>query len=134
MSDSSSHYAFLNKNNVVVNVLVYEDDLLPEGYESFEDYYGEAMGMACKKTCPDTLAGSHISGGTPFRGNYAQLGHLYDEELDAFVEKQPFPSWTFDQETYSWYPPTPYPENSEETFVWNEKNKVWRPVVLEPLE
>lgn len=134
MSFTSSHYAFLNKNNVVVNVLVYKDNGLPEGYESFEDYYGEAMGMTCKRTCPDTLAGSHISGGTPFRGNYAQLGHLYDEELDAFVEKQPFPSWTFDQETYSWYPPTPYPENSEETFVWNEKNKMWRPVVLEPLK
>ena len=127
MSSTSSHYAFLNKNNVVVNVLVYENDDLPEGYESFEDYYGEAMGMTCKRTCPDTLAGSHISGGTPFRGNYAQLGHLYDEELDAFVEKQPFPSWTFDQETYSWYPPTPYPEDSEDNFFRKEKNKNWIP-------
>ena len=134
MSNTQKHYAFLNSNNVVVNILVYEEEDLPEGYISFEDYYGEAMGMECKRACPDTLAGEHLSGGTPFRGNYPQLGYIYDEVLDAFIAKQPYPSWIFDQETYSWYPPIPYPEDSEETFVWNEKNKIWVPVVLKPEE
>lgn len=134
MSSTSSHYAFLNKNNVVVNILVYENDDLPEGYESFEDYYGEAMGMTCKRTCPDTLAGNHISGGIAFRGNYAQIGFVYDEELDAFISKRPYPSWIFEEGSYSWIPPVEYPKGSEQTFEWNEKNKTWMPVVLKPGE
>lgn len=125
MSTTQKHYAFLNKNNVVVNILVYEEEDLPDGYVSFEDYYGESMGMVCKRTCPDTLAGQHISGGIPFRGNYAQTGYIYDEILDAFISKQPYPSWTFDEETYSWEAPVPYPEGSEEIMDWLEKQQRW---------
>lgn len=131
MSTTQKHYAFLNNNNVVVNVLVYEEEDLPEAYVSFEDYYGESMGMLCKRTCPDTVAGSHNSGGTPFRGNYAQPGYIYDEILDAFIAKQPYPSWTFNEETYSWEAPVPYPEDSEEIMDWLEKQQRWYPVDLD---
>jgi hypothetical protein len=81
--------------------------------------------MVCKRTCPDTLAGKHISGGIPFRGNYAQTGYIYDEILDAFISKQPYPSWTFSEETYSWEAPVPYPEGSEEIMDWLEKQQRW---------
>jgi len=122
------HYAFLNKSNVVKSILVYRDEELPEGYASFEDYYGEAMGMRCKRACPDTLKGKHTSGGVPFRGNYPELGYVYDDSIDAFVPEKPFPSWILNTNSYSWNAPVEYPSDSEFDYVWSEKGKSWRAV------
>lgn len=120
-----AHYAFLDKNNIVTQMIVGNDEQDPlEGFESWEEYYGNLKGQTCKRTSYNTHAGMHTEGKTPFRGNYAGIGYLYREDLDAFIEPQAFTSWTLDEETYSWIPPVPYPEDGE-IYVWQEKLGKW---------
>lgn len=120
-----AHYAFLDDNNIVTQVIVGRDeDDLPEGITSWEDYYGEFHGQTCKRTSYNTVANEHLLGGTPFRGNYAGIGWFYDETLDAFIPPQPFPSWTLDESTVRWMPPIPYPDDGE-AYGWDEQNTTW---------
>ena len=103
-----AHYAFIDENNIVTEVIVGRDeDDLAEGVTSWEDYYGAFRGQRCLQTSYNTIAGQHLTGGAPFRGNYAGVGHIYDEALDAFVQPKPEPTdevadWIFDEETFSW--------------------------------
>jgi hypothetical protein len=57
-----------------------------------------------------------------FRRRYAGIGHKYDAERDAFIEPQPYPSWTLDADT-DWQPPTPRP--SEGRWYWDELSLSW---------
>ena len=124
-----AHYAFINSQNTVTQVIVGRDeDDLAEGVTSWEDYYGERMGERCLRTSYNTVAGQHTAGGTPFRGNYAGINYKYDEALDAFLPPQPFPSWTLNEATYSWQAPVPYPTDGED-YVWNENRKEWEMVI-----
>lgn len=126
-----AHYAFINDNNIVTQVIVGRDeDDLAEGVTSWEEYYGARHGQTCLRTSYNTRAGEHSEGGTPFRGNYAGIGYTYNEALDAFIPPQPYPSWTLDESTYRWNAPTPYPEDGE-AYVWNENQKVWEAVVTD---
>jgi hypothetical protein len=110
-----------------------DEDDLAEGVTSWEDYYGERMGERCLRTSYNTVAGQHIAGGTPFRGNYAGIAYKYDEALDAFLPPQPFPSWTLNEATYSWEAPVPYPTDGED-YVWNENRKEWELVITDETE
>ena len=56
------------------------------------------------------------------RGNYAGIGYKYDPELDAFIGKQPYPSWTLDEATCTWEAPIPRPDGN---YVWNEETQTW---------
>jgi hypothetical protein len=105
-----AHYAFLDENNIVTEVIVGRDeDDLVEGVTSWEEYYGAFRGQRCLQTSYNTHAGQHLNGGTPFRGNYAGIGYYYDEALDAFILPKPestdeFPDWVFNEETFTWEP------------------------------
>ena len=83
----------------------------------WEGFYG-----GCKRTSYNTRGGVHQLGGTPFRKNYAGVGHIYDPVRDAFYAEQPYPSWTLDEETCIWQPPTPKPEGN---YVWDEETQNW---------
>ena len=129
-----AHYAFVNSNNTVTQVIVCRDeDDLVEGVTDWETYYGEQMGERCLRTSYNTAAGVHSGGGTPYSGNYAGIGYTYDEELDAFLPPQPYNSWTLNESTYSWEAPTAYPEDGE-AYVWNENRKEWELVVVDIAE
>ena len=87
-----AHYAFLNDQNIVVAVIVGRDeDDLPDGITSWEDYYGDLRGRRCLRTSYNTRNGEHLTGGTPFRGTYAGIGYRYDDDLDEFVAPTPEP-------------------------------------------
>ena len=121
-----AHYAFVDENNIVTEVIVGRDeDDLVEGVTSWEDYYGAFRGQRCLQTSYNTIAGQHLSGGTPFRGNYAGIGFEYREDLDAFIAPQPFDSWVLNEETYSWEAPIPKPNGA---FVWDENLGDWVPL------
>jgi hypothetical protein len=98
-----AHYAFLDENNIVTEVIVGrdEDDLI-EGVTSWEDYYGAVRGQRCLQTSYNTLNGQHLNAGTPFRGNYAGIGYTFDETLDAFIPPKPEGDWVLDEATFSW--------------------------------
>jgi hypothetical protein len=103
-----AHYAFLDENNVVVQVIVGRDeDDLVEGVASWEDYYGERHGQTCKRTSYNTAGNQHLLGGVPFRGNYAGIGYTYDESRDAFIAPEPPDAIGFDEDTLTWIVPEP---------------------------
>ena len=84
----------------------------------WEGYYG-----GCKRTSYNTQGGVHKLGGTPFRKNYAGVGYIYDPVRDAFYSEQPYASWTLDESTCYWQPPTPRPE--EKHWYWSESVLAW---------
>jgi len=123
-----AHYAFINSNNIVTQVIVGRDeDEVVDGITDWEAYYGEKMGQTCLRTSYNTVGNVHSGGGTPFRGNYAGIGFKYDEALDVFVAPQPYPSWTL-SDSYLWEAPVAYPTDGE-AYVWNENQGVWELVV-----
>lgn len=116
-----AHYANLNENNVVTQVFVGKDehDLGPDGQPwDWEAYYG------AKRTSYNTQGGQHLTGGTPYRKNYAGIGFTYDETRDAFIPPKPYPSWLLDEATCLWGPPTPMPTDGK-LYAWSEPDQLW---------
>jgi hypothetical protein len=126
-----AHYAFLDQNNVVTTVIPgrHEDEII-DGISDWESYYGDLLQQVCKRTSYNTVGGNHLLGGTPFRKNYAGIGFIYDENLDAFIPPKPFDSWILDEEKCQWVSPVPYPENLG-FHVWHEDTQEWKEVVVE---
>lgn len=95
-----AHYAFLDNNNIVTEIIVGKDE--GEDGVDWEKYYGEFRGQSCKRTSYNTLYGIHKNGGTAFRGNYAVIGYYYDENLDAFIPPKPHEDCILNTLTYNW--------------------------------
>ena len=118
-----AHYAFLDQNNIVTQVIVGNDenstDTLPDGFDTWEAWYSDFSGQTCKRTSYNTYANTHTNGGTPFRGNYAGKRFIYDEDNDVFYAQQPYSSWTLNETTWLWEAPIAYP-NDGNNYVWNE--------------
>jgi len=94
-----AHYAFLDANNIVTEVIVGRDeDDTTGGVTDWEAWYGNFRGQPCKRTSYGTYfdlddgKAKHRSGGIPFRGKYACIGDRYDELGDVFI---PF-GWSYD--------------------------------------
>ena len=66
-----------------------------------------------------------------FRKNYAGKGFTYDEDRDAFIEPQPYPSWILNEDTCRWEAPVPRPEDGQR-YDWNEETLNWVLAVLQP--
>jgi hypothetical protein len=108
-----AHYAFLDSNNIVTEVIVGVDETeLIEGL-SPEVWYGNFRNQVCKRT----------SYNHKIRRRYAGKGYKYDADADIFIAPQPYPSWVLD-ENHDWQPPTPKPTDGKE-YAWFEPNKQW---------
>ena len=121
-----AHYAFLDSNNIVTEVIVgVDENELIEG-KLPEQWYGEFRGQTCVRTSYNTYGNKHKTGGIPFRGNFASVGYTYDSQFNVFIEPKPFPSWKLDYNTFLWAAPIPQPEPIE-GFVWrwSEPNQEW---------
>jgi len=120
-----AHYAFVDDNNIVTNVFVGRDENdLPDGITSWEDYYGDRHGLTCLRTSYNTYGNQHGFGGSPFRGNYAGVGYRYDDTLDAFIPPQPYPSWVLNETTCLWDAPVLYPDDGQ-PYSWDEDTVSW---------
>lgn len=122
-----AHFAEIDKNNVVLRVVVVNNDDCLDG----NNIEQEAIGVAfCQKLFGANTCWVQTSYNHKFRRQYAGIGYLYFEPLDVFVEPQPYPSWTFDTETANWVSPVPKPSVSEiYTIIWDEENKEWNAVI-----
>ena len=129
-----AHYAFLDDNNVVTEVIVGKN----EGEEgiNWELKYGAFRNQVCKRTSYNTRAGVHYDQTTnepsadqtkAYRKNYAGIGYTYDQARDAFIPPKPFNSWVLNDTTCLWDPPTPMPEDGK-VYVWNEETTSWQEV------
>ena len=110
-----AHYAFLDTNNRVTEVIVGVDETeLIEGLDP-QVWYGNFRKQKCVRT----------SYNNNIRKQYAGIGFTYDADADVFVAPQPYGSWTLD-ENYDWQPPTPKPEGN---YAWFEPNQQWIEIV-----
>ena len=124
-----AHYAFLDENNIVTEVIVGKDE--GEEGRDWEQWYGEFRGQACKRTSYNTQAGVHLKGGTPFRKNYAGIGYTYMPlPIDGFVPPRPFESWNLDPDVCQWVPPVAMPTDGN-MYSWDEDTTSW--VLVNPL-
>lgn len=109
-----AHYAFLDENNIVTEVIVGIDETeLIEGLDT-ETWYGNFRGQVCKRT----------SYNGNIRKNYAGIGYTYDSERDAFIPPKPFDSWILNEDTCNWESPVPYPTDGK-FYSWNEDQQQW---------
>jgi hypothetical protein len=117
-----AHYAFLDQNNIVTEVIVGKN----EGEENinWEQHYGNFRGQICKRTSYNTYGGVHKLGETPFRKNYAGIGYTYDPQRDAFIPKKPYNSWILNESTCNWEAPVAYPTDGQ-IYSWNEETQSW---------
>ena len=107
-----AHYAFLDQNNVVTEVIVGIDETeLIEGLDT-ETWYGNFRGQTCKRT----------SYNNNIRKQYAGIGYTYDAVNDVFIAPQPYASWALD-DNFNWQPPIPKPEGMG--WYWSEADQVW---------
>lgn len=114
-----AHYAFLDENNIVTEVIVGIDETeLIEGL-SPEVWYGNFRGQKCVRT----------SYNNNIRKQYAGIGYSYNEEADVFIQAQPYPSWALD-ENFDWKAPVPYPDSG--IYAWDEDSLSWVEVVDNP--
>ena len=123
-----AHYAFLDENNTVTEVIVGKDE--NEDNIDWEVHYGNFRGQTCKQTSYNTQGGVHGLGGTPLRKNYAGIGYTYDSQRDAFIPPKPFASWQLNDASCLWESPTPYPTDvgtaeAPKRYVWNEETLAW---------
>ncbi len=115
-----AHFAEIDSNNVVLRVIVVanKDTADANGNEV------ESIGVAF---CQRLLGGNWVqtSYNANFRKNYAGIGYVYYEDIDAFAPKQPYPSWTLNPDTAIWEPPVPKPENDGKLYDWDEDTQSW---------
>jgi len=116
-----AHYAFLDENNIVTEVIVGKNEGEDgKSGEDWEAHYSAFRGQVCKKT----------SYNGNIRKNYAGIGFTYNPDIDAFVPPKPFASWTLNNETAQWEAPTPMPEDAgtdepPKMYSWDEATTSW---------
>jgi hypothetical protein len=133
------HYAFLDDNNNVIDVITGKDE--GEDGIDWEDFYCktaqemERTDVKCvKRTSYNTKGGIHydVNTGLPssdqskaLRKNYAGIGYTYDPNRDAFIPPKAYDSWTLNEQTCLWEPPVPYPDDGE-YYDWDEDTLSWK--------
>lgn len=118
-----AHYAQLDNNNIVINVISGQDEF-SDPNTNWEEYYTRETGIVHKRTSYNTLAGKHKLGGEPFRKNFAGIGFTYDEVRDAFIPPKPYSSWILNETTCCWEPPF-FPPNDGHLYTWDEETSSW---------
>jgi len=96
-----AHYAFLDENNIVTEVIVGVDETQLIEALNPELWYGNFRGQVCKRT----------SYNGKIRKNFASIGFTYDEQRDAFIPPKPIEATGFNEETCQWI----YPKLNYET-------------------
>ena len=120
-----AHYAFLDENNVVTEVIVGVDETeLIDGLDA-ETWYGNFRGQVCKRTSYNTKNGVHKNGGVPFRQNYAGIGFTYNPDIDAFISPKPYNSWILNTDLAQWEAPVAMPDDGN-MYSWDEASTSWQ--------
>ena len=136
-----AHFAKLGSNSKVIQVLTLdnkdmlngdgvEDETVGQQYLERHNNWPAQMWI---QTSYNTSGGTHTLGGTPLRGNYAGIGHIWDEDNNLFYGKKPYASWVLNTTTASWHSPigdAPDDLTDEEKaanthYVWNEGTGAW---------
>jgi hypothetical protein len=104
-----SHFAKIDSNNIVTEVIVAEA-------EFFDTFVDSSPGIWIETSYNGTI-----------RKNYAGIGMTYDSTRDAFIPPKLYASWTLNESTCQWEPPVAYPDTSKE-YRWNEDTTSWKEI------
>jgi hypothetical protein len=115
-----AHFAQLNDNNVVTQVIVVaNEELLFEGVEN------ETQGVIfCRSLFGNDTKWVQTSYNGNIRKHYAGIGFTYDADKDAFIAPQPYASWVLDADL-NWTAPVEMPVVEGKFFGWFEPNQEW---------
>lgn len=108
-----SHFAELDDDNTVTRVIV-GDNYDPNGDEGYSWIVATFGGRWVQTSYNGNM-----------RKNFAGVGDTYDEDRDAFISPQPYPSWVLDEDTCRWKAPTPKPTDGY--WIWDEASTSWVP-------
>ena len=100
-----SHFAKLDNNNIVTEIIVSEKDFINSG----------AVG--------DEFLWVQTSYNNNFRGNYAGIGYTWDEVNKVFLSPKPHASWLLD-DNFHWQAPTAMPDDGL-LYTWGEGSATW---------
>lgn len=107
-----AHYAFLDENNIVVEVIVGIDETEKIEGKDPQTWYENFRGLKCLRT----------SYNGKIRKQYAGIGFTYNSLADVFIAPQPYPSWSLDS-NFDWQPPKPMPNQGY--WSWDETTQEW---------
>ena len=108
-----AHYAFLDENSIVTEVIVGIDETELIDGKAPEQWYSEFRGQTCIRT----------SYNGRIRFNYAGIGYTYDAVNDVFIPPQPFASWVLNS-SWLWEAPVPHPDDGKQ-YGWDESVTNW---------
>ena len=128
-----SHFAKIDKDNVVTQVIVAEQEhidnikLVSEAVDAKDavlDPEGEVIypAVEAKEAVYDNWVQTSYT--ASIRKNYAGIGYTYDEDKDAFIPPKPFASWTLDEDSCQWEAPVAYPDDDKH-YSWDEDSQAW---------
>ena len=141
-----AHFAKISDNKLVLQVLTLnngdmldangvEDETVGQAYLEKHNNWPAQMWI---QTSYNTSSNQHKDGGTPLRGNYAGIGHEWDEDNNIFWPKKPYTSWVKDTSDARWHSPIgdAPPLTAEQTsqneagthrwgYDWNEEGQSW---------
>jgi len=100
-----AHFAKIDNNNIVTEVIVAEQDFINSGVVG------------------DSFLWVQTSYNDSFRKNFAHLSGTYDKTKDAFIPVKPYASWTLNETTCQWEPPVTEPVTGVHT--WDEDTTAW---------
>ena len=100
-----SHFAKIDSDNIVTQVIVAEQDFINSGQVG------------------DSFLWVQTSYNNNFRKQYAGKEFTYDKANDVFILPQPYSSWTLD-DSFDWQPPTAMPDGDKQ-YTWNEDTQAW---------
>ena len=118
-----AHFAELDENNTVLQVIVVHNNELLDG-----EIESEAKGVEFCSTLFGHTNWVQTSYNHNIRKQFAAAGYTYDSDSDVFVAPQPYPSWSLD-DNFDWQAPTPMPED-DNLYNWNEETQNWDLVEL----
>ena len=116
-----AHFAELDSNNVVTQVIVVDNKDTADANGTEKEYIGAAF---CERLFGGTWKQTSYNGN--IRKNYAGIGYKYHADIDAFVPPQPYASWTLDANA-QWQPPVAMPTDGtiENPYTWDEATTSW---------
>ena len=143
-----AHFAKIGMNGKVIAVLTcgnndmknadgVEDESVGQQYLERHNNWPAPMWI---QTSYNTVGNKHSSGDNSkaFRGNYAGIGYIWDEENNIFWPKKPYASWVKNMTNAGWDSPIgdapaltaeQTSQNTAKTnrwsYVWNEAGQSW---------
>ena len=143
-----AHFAKLGANGKVIQVLTMDNDKMLNADGNEDESVGQQYlerhnnwpAQMWIQTSYNTSGNTHSSGDNSkaFRGNYAGIGFIWDEDNQIFWPKKPYASWVKNTTTAQWDSPigdspalTAEQISQNEagthtwTYVWNEEGQSW---------